>query len=199
MELDSNHNGRVKLIPPEPECNPKIKLLLANYTLSEFIAAIQVTLVELKIRRDMIKQLVSKLIEKASTKCWPSDVIGLITARDTELIPELAKIIQRDITNDKYWYDNLITLLTAELVKAHDIWELADGEFNGIFEEWENKYHQDIDEFILIWGQTCVSDIPVKSIIGGPIRKDILSKLTGIYHESIINAIQKNIIHIPPD
>ena len=201
-----------------PRCAPKMLPMLAKYTLSEFLAAIHVTLVEFKQQRDIIKDLVTRVADCSarlsateSSIQNPAEVIKLITPNDIELIPELGNMIHQRDPDDKYWYANLMTLITGELFRVNDIWELADGEFGSIFDEWEQHNSDAISEYILIYGNTCVADIPYlpkigddkcsipfsvsdSKRIGGAVGRHILCKITSIYHTSIINAIQKNII-----
>lgn len=201
-----------------PRCAAKMLPMLSKYTLSEFLAAIQVTLVEFKQQRDTIKDLVSR-IANCSARLSTNDtrtqhhdeVIKLITPNDIELIPELGNMIHQRNPDDKYWYANLMTLITGELFRVNDIWELVDGEFGSIFDEWEQHNSDAISEYILIYGNICVANIPYlpkigddacsipfsvsdSKRIGGVVGRNILCKITSIYHTSIINAIQKNMI-----
>ena len=207
-----------------PRCAAKMLPMLSKYTLLEFLAAIQVTLVEFKQQRDTIKNLVDRVADcsaRLSTNDTrtqhPADkggcrtpspiILEVITPNDIELIPELGHMIHQRDPDDKYWYANLMTLITGELFRVNDVWELVDGEFGCIFDEWEQHNSDAISEYILIYGNTCVADIPYlpklgddacsisdSKRIGGAVGRNILSKITSIYHTSIINSIQKNMI-----
>lgn len=197
-----------------PRCAAKMLPMLSKYTLSEFLAAIQVTLLEFKQQRDNIKDLVSRIANcsaRLSTNARTqhhADIIKIITPNDIELIPELDNMIHKRDPDDKYWYANLMTLITGELFRVNDIWELVDSEFGKIFDEWEQNNSEAISEYIFIYGNICVADIPYlpkfgdddacsisdSKRIGGSVGRNILCKITNIYHTSIINAIKKNMI-----
>ncbi len=176
-----------------PRCSPILVELHAKYTFSEFLAAIQITLVELRQKVDALKELATRISKYSQN---PSELLKNITPDDINLIPELASISLRN-PDDKYLYANIHTLITSELYRNHDIWELADGEFAGIFQLWELNYQLEISEFIRKYGQVRVADIPNMDVDGIPIVwKNILGKVTGIHHAEIITYIKKNLANL---
>jgi hypothetical protein len=117
-------------IQPNPiQSNPIIDELLTRHTPLKILQIIHQITDEYKIRLTRLQDLYSRIAKSSD----PNQILPRISNTDLELIPTIRQLIC--FPDSKYWYANLLTVISSELYRLSCIWEWLDDEFTELNSE----------------------------------------------------------------